>query len=421
MSSILTNNSAMVALQTLKSINSDLSKTQSMISTGKAVGSAKDNAAVWSISKVMESDVKGFKAISESLSLGESTVAVARNGAEKITDLLNDIKGKIIAANEENFDADKLQTDLSALRDQITSITGAAQFNGLNLLSNTETGGDLDAIIANAGSGTVNVLSSLDRDANQNVASSTIGAGKQDLGLNAGTVGAGTDITAGTALAGAGAIADGAVGTLTVAGDAALAAREGNAVLAGDSYSITGAPFGLSANVTYVARDGDTVTDIAKALEASFQFQITSDGVTGLEVTRDGAALSIANDTGASITSAIAVTTEGSVGGGLELLGKVDVSTLDGAKASLGAFESLISKSIDAAASFGSVEGRISIQNDFVTSLSDSLKSGIGSLVDANMEEASARLQALQVQQQLGVQSLSIANQAPQSILSLFR
>jgi flagellin len=49
------------------------------------------------------------------------------------------------------------------------------------------------------------------------------------------------------------------------------------------------------------------------------------------------------------------------------------------------------------------------------------LKAGIGSLVDADMEEASAKLQALQVQQQLGVQALSIANQAPQSVLSLFR
>jgi flagellin len=53
--------------------------------------------------------------------------------------------------------------------------------------------------------------------------------------------------------------------------------------------------------------------------------------------------------------------------------------------------------------------------------LTDSLKSGIGSLVDADMEAASARLQALQVQQQLGTQALSIANQAPQNILSLFR
>ena len=78
MSSILTNNSAMVALQTLQGVNSNLAKTQDMISTGKEVSSAKDNAAVFAISKVMESDVKGFKAISDSLSLGESTVAVGR-------------------------------------------------------------------------------------------------------------------------------------------------------------------------------------------------------------------------------------------------------------------------------------------------------------------------------------------------------
>ena len=83
--------------------------------------------------------------------------------------------------------------------------------------------------------------------------------------------------------------------------------------------------------------------------------------------------------------------------------------------------ETMIGSSIDAAAEFGSAQGRIETQSNFITNLSDSMKAGIGSLVDADMEEASARLQALQVQQQLGVQSLSIANQAPQSILSLFR
>lgn len=70
MSSILTNTSSMVALQTLKGINASLMKTQDEISTGKSVASAKDNAAVWAISKVMEADVKGFKGISDSLSLG---------------------------------------------------------------------------------------------------------------------------------------------------------------------------------------------------------------------------------------------------------------------------------------------------------------------------------------------------------------
>jgi len=422
MSSILTNNGAMVALQTLKSINSDLGKTQSMISTGKSVASAKDNSAVWAISKVMESDVKGFKAISESLSLGESTVAVARNGAEKITDLLNDIKGKIISANEENFDGEKLQTDLSALRDQIGSITGAAQFNGLNLLDNTESG-DLADALKNIGSGNVNILSSLDRGADGSVKSSSITAGKQDLGLGASEFSAATGIAA-TALAVSGAAAaNGGSATITIAGDDA-AARLENKVIAGDSYRLTSASLGTTADVDYVARDGDTLVDIAKGLQANLAFQIESDGLggeNGLSVSRDGAVLTLTNNSTAAVTAAGAVGTGGKVGGGLELLGKVDVSTLDGARASLAAFESMIQTAVGAAASFGSVEGRIEIQSNFVSSLSDSLKSGIGALVDANMEEASARLQALQVQQQLGVQSLSIANQAPQSILSLFR
>ena len=138
MSSILTNNSAMVALQTLQSINSDLAKTQSMISTGKEVANARDNASVWAISKVMEADVKGFQSISDSLSLGQSTVAVARNASETVTDLLTDIKGKIVAAQEDNVDRDKIQTDIDALTNQIKSVTNAAQFNGLNLVSGTD-------------------------------------------------------------------------------------------------------------------------------------------------------------------------------------------------------------------------------------------------------------------------------------------
>jgi flagellin len=109
MSSILTNNGAMVALQTLKSINSKLTDTQNAMSTGKSVSTSRDNAAVWAISKVMESDVKGFQGISDSLNLGESTVAVARNGAETVTDLLTDMKSKIVASQEQNVDREKFR------------------------------------------------------------------------------------------------------------------------------------------------------------------------------------------------------------------------------------------------------------------------------------------------------------------------
>lgn len=428
MSSILTNSSAMVALQTLKGINSSLAKTQDEISTGKTVASAKDNAAVWSISKVMESDVAGFKAISSSLDLGESTVAVASKASEKITDLLTQMKEKIVSAQEANVDRDKIQTDIVALRDQISSVVGAAQFNGLNLLSNKQGGASVAQIVGNTGagagimgSGSINVLSSLDRNAN-GVTSSNINVGKTDLSTSARTLGAGTDLAA-TAATGAGAIAANATSTISIVGDTTTVVRGGNKVLAGDGYKIGGLT-GISADISYVARDGDTTTDIASALVDRINNEAKKAGVSfSAELDTSGAnpGVKITNKTTASITTTTAVSTGGTAGGGLESLNSLDVSTENGAKAALSAIEGMIQTATSAAADFGSSAGRLETQAEFISALTDSLTTGIGSLVDADMEEASARLQALQVQQQLGVQSLSIANQAPQTIMSLFK
>ncbi len=75
----------------------------------------------------------------------------------------------------------------------------------------------------------------------------------------------------------------------------------------------------------------------------------------------------------------------------------------------------------EALARLGTKSKAIEIHSTFVTKLSDSLDKGIGNLVDADMAKESARLQSLQVKQQLGIQALSIANSAPQSVLSFFR
>jgi flagellin len=80
-----------------------------------------------------------------------------------------------------------------------------------------------------------------------------------------------------------------------------------------------------------------------------------------------------------------------------------------------------ISSMTDAATSLGAAKARIGIQQDFVKSLMDAVSRGVGQLVDADMNEESTKLQALQVKQQLGVQALSIANQSSQSILQLFQ
>mgnify|MGYP003132725057 CR=1 FL=1 len=274
MSSILTNSSAMVALQTLQSVNKNLAKTQDMISTGKEIATAKDNAAIWAISKVMESDMSGFKAVKDSLSLGESTVAVALAGADQITNLLSDIKEKVVAATGENVDHAKLTADVDELKAQITSIISASQFNGANLL--------------NTAGGDITVTSSIDRDA---------------------------------------------------------------------SGAVT------QAEITVASVD----------FEADL------------------------------------------------VLTDVDVSSATAADASIATIEAHIQTAIDGSAALGASARRISDQSEFVGRVTDAIKSGIGTLIDADMEEASARLQALQVQQQLATQSLSIANQGPQAILQLFR
>jgi flagellin len=517
MSSILTNNSAMVALQTLKGINKNMSSIQSEISTGKSVATAKDNAAVWAISKVMESDVKGFMGISDSLALGSSTISVARQASETVTDLLTEIKGKVVAAQEENVDREKIQTDIVALRDQISSVVGAAQFNGLNLIKGTDA---------------MNILSSLDRSSDGNVSASSISVQRQDLSTDAGRFGS----TAVSSIAAYGSItapggAASATGTTTDAAGKSAELTFGVATLAdGDVYSMNvngntlsytasgttataddvrdffqgavnalglegvtasagatgvlnisntnafsdvdittdstldanleitdvnggGAPtdtdaatieqraetidFSTTAGVAqgdsfkatvgsqsfdYIAGKGETMEDVAKGLKTAIDSN-APEGVT-TQVTQDTASgqwsLSVDDDTGGQ-TFALTVTQDGEASGGLFGLDNIDVTTDAGANSALENIETMIDRSIDASAAFGSAQSRTEIQGDFVSMLSGALKSGIGSMVDADMEEASARLQALQVQQQLGVQALSIANQSPQSILSLFR
>jgi flagellin len=89
--------------------------------------------------------------------------------------------------------------------------------------------------------------------------------------------------------------------------------------------------------------------------------------------------------------------------------------------AKLVAAEAQLDASITAATSMGVAEKALEGQMEFIDSLTDTLDSGVSSMVDADMEQEAARLQALQVQQQLATQSLSIANRAPQNVLSLFR
>ncbi len=98
-----------------------------------------------------------------------------------------------------------------------------------------------------------------------------------------------------------------------------------------------------------------------------------------------------------------------------------DVSTVTKAKDSLTAVKASLTNVNSALARLGTKAKALQIQQDFLGKLSDALTGSIGNLVDANLATESARLQSLQVKQQLGVQALSIANKAPQTILGFFR
>lgn len=407
MGSILTNNSAMVALQTLNNINKNLGQVQSEISTGLKVGQAKDNAAIFAISQVMRSDVEGFQAISESLSLGSSTVAVASNAATSIGETLNEIKAKIVSANEDNVDQQTLQDEITSLVAQVDSVVGAAQFNGLNLINGS------------AGS-SLNILSSLDRDSSGSVTANSISVDLSSANLST-TAGAAvaavfdtTQVGGNGALSGFSAAIDESGGTtdsLDIEFDSAVAPTAGNV------YSISVG----STEFSYTAQTGDDNLVVAYNLRDQIQnsgLAVTASVTSVVDPTASDVVLSIQNDdTGAGLTISGDAVTAGA--GALAGLASIDV-TSDAAGA-LDTIETAINSVIDAQATFGTAERRLDIQNSFMSSLIDSFKSGIGTLVDADLEEASARLQALQVQQQLGTQALSIANQAPQSILSLFR
>jgi flagellin len=124
-------------------------------------------------------------------------------------------------------------------------------------------------------------------------------------------------------------------------------------------------------------------------------------------------------DTGAGILGSV----DNNVGSGGMSVDTLDITGFTGGQvdSAMTMVETALSAMTSAAAQLGSLSSRIDLQTTFASSLSDTISSGVGKLVDADMEEESSKLSALQTQQQLAVQSLSIANSSSQSILSLFR
>ncbi len=273
--SVQTNTAALIALQNLNKTAGDLQQAQNVISTGLMINSAKDNASVWAIAQAQRADVGALSAVQSSLDRASSIADVAQTAGQSISDLLNQIKQKVVAAQDPSLDANSraaINTNFKSLLTQITDVVNNASFDGANIL---------------------------------------------------------------------------------------------NGSLASD------------------------ISFLANADATSF--------VT----------LSVKNM---------------SLGGSIVTMASTDtISTLTAAQNELSAINASIANVNSSLGDLGAQATQIQNHNTFVGKLSDVLNQGIGNLVDADMAKESARLQALQVQQQLGVQALSIANSAPQIVLSLFK
>lgn len=273
--SVHTNKSALTALQNLNKTNDQLADVQNRINTGLRIADAKDNAAIWSIAQGQRADIGALGAVKMSLQRANSIADVSMAAGESISDLLVQLKEKVVAAMDTSLDATSrtaLDSEFKSILKQIKQVYDNASFDGANMLN---------------GSVTPSIRFLANAEANAYV---TLSAQNMSLGG----------------------------GIITIPATASLG----------------------------------TVT--------------LSSGV----------------------------------------LAQLDTS---------------ISRVNQALGNMGSQAKQIAAHTTFVGKLTDVLTSGVGNLVDADLAVESAKLQALQVQQQLGAQALSIANKAPQVILQLFQ
>ncbi|EXL09514.1 flagellin [Aquamicrobium defluvii] len=336
MASIMTNSSALTALQSLNATNKALETTQSRISTGYRVATASDNAAYWSIATTMRSDNKANSVVQDSLGLGAGKIDTAYTAMNKAIEVVDKIKEKVLLAKTAGTeDRAKIQAEIATYQAQLKDNIGGANYAGSNLLKTDST---------STGSTKLSVITSYNRDDSGNVSTGTID-------VNFGK----TRLIDSSATEGTPAVIDNTDPLNPVVVTPAVPGTPGNGIL----DKVGGASGASILNID--------VSDVT--------------GVTGYSAADEGAAFD-------------------------KLLTDI---------------ESALSSMSTGAAELGAAKARIDLQSSFVSSLSDSIDKGVGQLVDADMNKESTRLQALQVQQQLGIQALSIANGNSQQILSLFR
>ncbi|WP_051949312.1 flagellin [Methylosinus sp. PW1] len=365
MSSVLTNSSAITALQNLRSTQSALADTQHRVATGLKVSTAADNPSTWAVAETMKSDRGVVSTIADSLGVSSQIVGVAMAGVESTISVMNQIKSAIAQAAQPGADKAKIATSLVGLSAQLRSIIASASFNGINLLDGSQSSISFASGYVD-GNGSGSELRSLGFTPAALVENKTAIAS-----LNASNI------------------------TVNNAYQAGLLSSSNKSDIfdSGSSSNLGWIP-------TYGFEPNESIFPNSPTYYDTYSYDLANN---------------VINVNYYANFAEIFPDSSGGSGLGTVLLNPV----IEGK--SLDVADAVISRLTDYASTLGSTKTTIDSQRGFMRTLGDAMDQGIGSLVDADLNAESTRLQALQTQQQLGVQSLSIANRDGDIVLKLFQ
>jgi len=417
MTSVNTNYGALVALQSLNQTTRELAEVQNRVNTGLKVGSAKDNGAVFAIAEGQRARVSSLGAVMDGIDRATSVIDVGLSAGEAIGDILKQLKEKAVAAQANDLSQDQrdaLQADFTALRGQIDQIANAATFNGSNLVNGTNlTGGSSPfTVLTTDGAGSSSGRFRLDGSALEdadNQPYSVYADLETATGLDFGAVDAELrfSITTGNVTE-----------TMTVQLTSGDTIQEFMDSVSSQSNGRVTASFAAdTGTLSFHSQEDFTVTyyEDDAVVDDTGLFGAGAAGTSMTQVVAPGAGSNALTVSGFNFTL-------GASGQALAgFTSTLSISSASGAEAASSAIDVALTNLNKDLASMGAQSKALEVQKSFLGKLSDSIEAGIGNLVDADLAKESARLQALQVKQQLGAQALSIANSAPSIVLSFFR
>lgn len=429
MSSLLTNASAQTALQTLRNVQGNLQETQDRISTGLKVRSPKDNPAFFLVAQTVRGDLAVLEGLRDNLTIGVNAAKTAGSGIDGITSFINTIQSSLTSA-EGGAALNEIQFAINQVVGQIEGQVEGTNFNGVNLLK---------------GVNTTTVTTTVIREAGQfKLSTFTLQAQNLDsLELAGEATGIYTTAQAQTQFDAVYRAFNPGLGfRLDSNGDGTVDLANGGADDLGVGAGANSFTFyGSDEDVAFLASIGITATNAGKIGADNTKDVIEITDITAgpaagapddIEATLAGGAV-VAFASQQDILERAVFSDQNlkafaDASGFRAVARQIEVANTDAAagvtanvQAGFVVADSLISRVNLAQTVIGVFESTLSSRQDFLESLTDSLELGVAALVEADLDEESSRLQSLQVQEQLAIQSLQIANQRPQNILSLFR